>query len=139
MPIRISAMPRGFKRLFGACALLLAGAFQAPAQSPPLPHETGAAGLGLALRRLPVAARALYVTAHPDDENNAVLVALARGRGIETALLTLTRGEGGQNAIGPELFEALGVLRSEELAAVHRYDGVRQYFSQAFEIGRAHV
>ena len=80
-------------------------------------------------------ARVLYVTAHPDDENNAVLVRLSRGEGVRTALLTLTRGEGGQNAIGPELFEALGVLRTEELTAVHRYDGVEQYFGRAYEFG----
>jgi hypothetical protein len=77
----------------------------------------------------------LYVTAHPDDENNAVLVALSRGRGVATALLTLTRGEGGQNAIGPELFEDLGVLRTAELDAVHRYDGAAQFFTSAYEFG----
>ena len=80
-------------------------------------------------------ARVLYVTAHPDDENNGVLVRLSRGRGLRTALLTLTRGDGGQNEIGPELFDALGVLRTEELAAIHRYDGVEQYFGRAYEFG----
>ncbi len=101
----------------------------------PIPQDQGAVGLGLALRRLGVTGRVLYVTAHPDDEHNGVLVALSRGRGIRTGLLTLTRGEGGQNAIGPELFEALGVLRTEELAALHRYDGVEQYFGLAYEFG----
>lgn len=99
------------------------------------PYDRGSVGLGLALRRLGVTARVLSVTAHPDDENNAVLVKLARGEGVRTALLTETRGEGGQNAIGPELFDALGVLRTEELAAVHRYDGVEQYFGRAYEFG----
>jgi LmbE family N-acetylglucosaminyl deacetylase len=99
------------------------------------PYDRGSVGLGLALRRLGVTARVLNVTAHPDDENNAVLVRLARGEGVRTALLTETRGEGGQNAIGPELFDALGVLRSEELAAIHRYDGVEQYFGRAYEFG----
>jgi LmbE family N-acetylglucosaminyl deacetylase len=102
------------------------------ADSPP---EQGGAALGLALRRLGVTARVLYVTAHPDDENNAVLVRLSRGEGVRTALLTETRGEGGQNAIGPELFDALGVLRTQELAAIHRYDGVEQYFGRAYEFG----
>lgn len=111
--------------------LLAAGAAR-PADGP---YDRGAVGLGLALRRLGVTARVLSVTAHPDDENNAVLVRLARGEGIRTALLTETRGEGGQNAIGPELFDALGVLRSEELAAIHRYDGVEQYFGRAYEFG----
>src|SRR5439155_511415 len=105
------------------------------AQLTPIPQDGGGTGLGLALRRLGVTGRVLYVTAHPDDEHNGVLVALSRGRGIRTGLLTLTRGEGGQNAIGPELFEALGILRTEELDALHRYDGVEQYFSLAYEFG----
>ena len=100
-----------------------------------LPHDTGATGLGLALRQLPNDGAVLYVTAHPDDENNGVLVALNRGRGLKTSLLTVTRGDGGQNEIGSELFQAIGILRSEELAAVHRYDGADQYFTRAFEFG----
>jgi LmbE family N-acetylglucosaminyl deacetylase len=100
-----------------------------------LNFDTGPVGLGLALRQLPVESAALYVTAHPDDENNGVLVALDRGRGIKTSLLTVTRGDGGQNEIGPELFQAIGILRSEELAAVHKYDGVDQYHTRAYEFG----
>lgn len=100
-----------------------------------LPVDDGATGLGLALRRLPVAGRVLYVTAHPDDEPNGVLAELSRGRGLRVGLLTLTRGEGGQNALGPELFDALGVLRTEELQAVHGLDGAEQLFSRAFEFG----
>jgi LmbE family N-acetylglucosaminyl deacetylase len=107
----------------------------AGAQPAPPPLDEGAVGLGLALRRLGVTARVLYVTAHPDDENNAVLVRLSRGEGVRTALLTLTRGEGGQNAVGPDLGTALGVLRTEELMEVHRYDGVEQYFGRAYEFG----
>ena len=122
------------KRLFLSC-LLPASLAAAPAYSQPLPWERGATGLALALRRLPVTGRVLYVTAHPDDEPNGFLVRLARGLGVRTALLTLTRGDGGQNAIGPELFEALGVLRSEELMALHRYDGALQYFGRPYEFG----
>jgi LmbE family N-acetylglucosaminyl deacetylase len=121
-------------------ALLLAAApLLAPtpsaAQLEPLAFDRGASGLALALRRVGVAGRVLYVTAHPDDENNAVLVRLSRGLGLHTALLTVTRGEGGQNAIGPELFEALGVLRTGELMAMHRYDAVEQFFGRAYEFG----
>ena len=119
----------------GLVLLLLTAASPQPAPSAPLDLDRGSVGLGLALRRLGVAARVLYVTAHPDDENNGVLVRLARGRGVRTALFTLTRGEGGQNAIGPELFEALGVLRTAELESLHRYDGVEQYFGRAYEFG----
>lgn len=104
-------------------------------QLQPLPEEEGVSGLGLALRKLGVTGSVLYITAHPDDENNAVLVKLSRGMGLRTGLLTLTRGDGGQNEIGPELFEAIGVLRSEELLAVHRYDGAEQFFTRAYEFG----
>jgi LmbE family N-acetylglucosaminyl deacetylase len=114
-------------------AMLLAPS--ALAQITPLALDEGATGLGLAMRRLPVSGRVLYVTAHPDDENNGVLVALRRGRGLETALLTVTRGDGGQNEIGPELFQAIGILRTEELMALHRYDGARQFFTSAYEFG----
>ena len=107
----------------------------AGAQPSPPPLDEGGVGLGLALRRLGVTARVLYVTAHPDDEHNAVLVRLSRGEGVRTALLTLTRGEGGQNAVGPELGTALGVLRTEELMEIHRYDAVEQYFGRAYEFG----
>lgn len=101
----------------------------------PLPFDQGASGLGLALRQLPVEGSLLYVTAHPDDENNGVLVAFNRGRGLKTSLLTVTRGDGGQNEIGPELFQAIGILRGEELMAVHKYDGADQYHTRAFEFG----
>lgn len=104
-------------------------------QITPLRLDQGSTGLGLALRQLPVEGAVLYVTAHPDDEDNAVLVALGRGRGLKTALLTTTRGDGGQNEIGPELFQAIGILRSEELAGVHLWDGAEQYFTRAFEFG----
>lgn len=104
-------------------------------QVTPRAFDEGATGLALALRRLPVEGRVLYVTAHPDDENNGVLVALSRGRGLTTSLLTTTRGDGGQNEIGPELFQAIGILRGEELMAVHRYDGVAQYHTRAYEFG----
>ena len=119
------------------CAALLPAGAASPAQEPlvPLDLDRGANGLGLALRRVGTTGRVLYVTAHPDDEHNGVLVRLSRGLGIRTALLTITRGEGGQNAIGPELFDALGVLRTGELMALHRYDAVEQYFGRAYEFG----
>ncbi len=115
--------------------ILLLAASRSEAQLAPLPQDQGAAGLGLALRRLPVSFNVLYVTAHPDDENNGVLTLLSRGLGVRTGLLTVTRGDGGQNEIGPELFQAIGILRTEELAGIHRYDAAEQYFTRAYEFG----
>jgi LmbE family N-acetylglucosaminyl deacetylase len=101
----------------------------------PLDQEQGHAALGMALRRLSNTGIFMHATAHPDDENNALLVLLNRGLGFRTALATATRGDGGQNEIGPEIFEALGVLRTEELAAMHRFDGAEQYFTRAVDFG----
>jgi LmbE family N-acetylglucosaminyl deacetylase len=125
------------RRALVALAVLGLLAPLAPAELPlqPLDLDRGASGLALAMRKVGVSGRVLCVTAHPDDEHNGVLVRLSRGLGLRTALLTVTRGEGGQNAIGPELFDALGVLRTGELVAIHRYDGVEQYFGRAYEFG----
>ena len=114
------------------CSLTALVAF---AQLEPIPEDRGVTGLALQLRKLGAGATFLHTTAHPDDEDNGLLVMLSRGRGLRTALLTVTRGDGGQNEIGPELFEAIGILRTEELMAMHRFDGVEQYFTRAYEFG----
>src|SRR5436309_7123929 len=101
----------------------------------PLDEEQGHVALGLALRHLLNTGIFLHTTAHPDDENNGLLVMLNRGLGYRTALATATRGNGGQNEIGPEIFEELGVLRTGELAALHRFDGAEQYFTRAVDFG----
>jgi LmbE family N-acetylglucosaminyl deacetylase len=75
------------------------------------------------------------IGAHPDDEDTELLTILVRGLGAEAAYLSLNRGEGGQNLIGPELGEALGLLRTEELLAARRLDGARQYFTRAYDFG----
>jgi len=95
----------------------------------PVDEEQGHVALGLALRHLGNAGVFMMATAHPDDENNGLLVQLNRGQGYRTALATATRGNGGQNEIGPEIFEALGVLRTEELLAAHRSDGAEQFIT----------
>jgi LmbE family N-acetylglucosaminyl deacetylase len=128
-------MPRRLLVSLLTLAVTLGSVAPASSQLAPLDLDRGASGLGLALRRVGVTGRVLYVTAHPDDEHNGILVRLARGLGLRTALLTATRGEGGQNAIGPELFDALGVLRTEELMSMHRYDDVEQLFGRPFEFG----
>jgi hypothetical protein len=99
------------------------------------PEQAGRIGLGLMLRRLANTGIFLETTAHPDDENSSLHALLNRGLGARTALATATRGAGGQNEIGPELSEALAVLRTEELAAVHRWDGAEQYFARAIDFG----
>jgi LmbE family N-acetylglucosaminyl deacetylase len=117
-----------------ALSLLAIGA-PMKAQPAGLAGRAGEVGLGLVLRELATVGIFLQTTGHPDDENSALLAMLTRGQGIRTTLLTTTRGTGGQNEIGPELFEALSVLRTEELASVHRYDGTEQYFARAIDFG----
>lgn len=85
--------------------------------------------------RLPTTARVLMTGAHPDDENNALLTYLSRGLFVHCAYLSATRGEGGQNLIGPELFDALGIIRTEELLAARRYDHCDQFFTRAYDFG----
>jgi LmbE family N-acetylglucosaminyl deacetylase len=77
----------------------------------------------------------LYVAAHPDDENTRLLTWLSRSRGVRTAYLSLTRGEGGQNFIGKEQGQALGILRTQELLAARKIDGAEQYFTRAYDFG----
>ncbi|MFY9558969.1 MAG: PIG-L family deacetylase [Terriglobales bacterium] len=101
----------------------------------PLPQETGAAGLKLMLRRLQTTGRLMQVTAHPDDEDGGMLTLESRGKGVSTLLMTLTRGEGGQNKLGSNLFDVLGVLRTLELLASDRYYGVEQRFSHVADFG----
>ena len=101
----------------------------------PLPQETGAAGLKLMLRRLQTTARLMQVDAHPDDEDGGMLTLQARGKGVSTVLMTLTRGEGGQNKLGSNLFDVLGVVRTLEVLAADRYYGVEQRFSRVADFG----
>lgn len=100
-----------------------------------LERDAGTVATGLLLRQLDGVKRVLMVGAHPDDEDTGFLTAMARGLGAETAYLSLTRGGGGQNLIGPELFEGLGVIRTGELEAARALDGGRQLFTRAFDFG----
>jgi LmbE family N-acetylglucosaminyl deacetylase len=95
----------------------------------------GTTGVGLLLRKLDGVKRVLVIGAHPDDEDTSLLAALSRGMGVETAYLSLSRGEGGQNLIGTELDEGLGILRSGELLSARSLDGGMQFFSRAFDFG----
>jgi len=88
-----------------------------------------------AIQRARVTTRILYITAHPDDEPSGVLTYLARGLGADVALLAITRGEGGQNALGPEQAPQLGILRTAELEAATRTYGTRLFFTRAPDFG----
>lgn len=94
-----------------------------------------AAELEIALQKLNVLGSVLYVGAHPDDENTALLALFSKGRKYRTAYLSVTRGEGGQNLIGPEQGAAIGLLRTQELLAARRIDGAEQYFTRAVDFG----
>jgi LmbE family N-acetylglucosaminyl deacetylase len=98
-------------------------------------YDNGAAGLGLRLKRLQTTASMMHTAAHPDDEDSGLLARTARGDSARVSYLSLTRGEGGQNVIGPELFESLGIIRSEELLQARRLDGGQQFFTRFMEYG----
>jgi LmbE family N-acetylglucosaminyl deacetylase len=117
--------------------LLVLSIVVAPARSGQcnIPQDAGAVGLELMLRKLGTTARLMHVTAHPDDEDGGMLTMSARGLGASVLLLTLTRGEGGQNKTGSELDDALGILRTLELLASDRYYGVEQRFTRVADFG----
>lgn len=101
----------------------------------PIPQDQGQAGLNLELLRLGTTARLMQVVAHPDDEDGGMLTLESRGRGVSTLLMTLTRGEGGQNKIGSNLSDVLGVVRTEELLASDEYYHVQERFSRIADFG----
>ena len=96
---------------------------------------SGSAQARLSLDRLNVVGSVLMIAAHPDDENTALLAYLARGRKVRTGYLSLTRGEGGQNLIGAEQGDELGIIRTQELLAARRIDGAEQFFTRAIDFG----
>lgn len=96
---------------------------------------TDASQLQLELNKLTVLGSAMYVAAHPDDENTALIAYLANERLLRTAYLSMTRGDGGQNLIGDEQGPLLGILRTQELLAARRIDGGEQYFTRAIDFG----
>jgi LmbE family N-acetylglucosaminyl deacetylase len=101
-----------------------------------LPQDRGASGTWQKLLKLRTIASVMHTTAHPDDEHGGLLAMLSRGQGARVSLLTLNRGEAGDNAIGPELFDALGLIRTEELLRANQYYGVdQQYFTTAIDYG----
>jgi LmbE family N-acetylglucosaminyl deacetylase len=112
--------------LAGACILLLVCGMARGAQPAAVLQE---------LRSFDQLGSVLYIAAHPDDENTQLIAYLARGRNYRTAYLSLTRGDGGQNVLGPELGLELGVIRTQELLVARRIDGGRQFFTRAVDFG----
>ena len=117
-----------------AAAVVLAAA-GLPVQPAAAQQDHGVVAAALRMRQLDGVKRLLMIGAHPDDEDTSLLAALARGAGAETAYLSLSRGEGGQNLIGPRLHEGLGVIRTGELLAARALDGGEQFFTRAFDFG----
>ena len=107
------------------------------ADAPPLlsSDQMNGSEIQLALQKLNVLGRVLYIAAHPDDENTNLMAFWANGSLYDAAYLSVTRGDGGQNLIGPELGERLGVIRTEELLDARRIDHARQFFTRAIDFG----
>ncbi len=99
------------------------------------PPQPSAAQIQLAIRKLGVVGSVLYIAAHPDDENTALLAYLANGALLRTGYLSITRGDGGQNLVGPEQGPELGLIRTQELLAARRIDGAEQFFTRARDFG----
>jgi len=101
----------------------------------PLPEDRGAAALEQAFRRLNSTASVMMIVAHPDDEDGALLTYLSRRLGVRTTLLTLTRGEGGQNAVSADSYDALGLIRTNELLKADEYYGAKQLWGTEVDFG----
>jgi len=130
-------MPKFYRSaILALCVFLIYPCISIPSAAQVRPvNDYGALGLGRLLKRLNTTASVMMIGAHPDDEDSALIAYMARGENARTAYLSLTRGDGGQNIIGPELFESLGVIRTEELLQARRLDGAEQYFTRAYDYG----
>ncbi|WP_047414545.1 PIG-L family deacetylase [Cellulophaga sp. Hel_I_12] len=120
------------RQITGFFVMLLLASNSISAQ---VPKKLNSSDLYLAIQKLNFLGKALYIAAHPDDENTRLISYLENEVKAETAYLSLTRGDGGQNLIGPELSELLGVLRTQELLAARRVDGGEQFFTRAKDFG----
>ena len=137
---RLHVMHCSIKRCWRAAVVvaMFAVAGMANSAGAPLllsPEQMNASEIQLALQKLNVLGRVLYIAAHPDDENTNLMALWANGSLYDAAYLSITRGDGGQNLIGPELRERLGVIRTEELLAARRIDHASQFFSRAIDFG----
>jgi LmbE family N-acetylglucosaminyl deacetylase len=136
----LHVMHHSFARCWRAAvvvAILAVAGTANSANAPPLlsPDQMNGSEIQLALQKLNVLGRVLYIAAHPDDENTNLMAFWANGSLYDAAYLSVTRGDGGQNLIGPELGERLGVIRTEELLDARRIDHARQFFTRAIDFG----
>ncbi|MBA4135893.1 MAG: hypothetical protein C0518_01100 [Opitutus sp.] len=124
-------------RLLSSASLCLAlsAAFASSSFAAPAPEPLAPAAIAQELRALGNVGTVLHVGAHPDDENTELITYLARGRGLRAAYLSLTRGDGGQNELGRDFDEKLGLLRTHELLAARQLDTGRQFFTRAIDFG----
>lgn len=123
--------PTPIKMRITAILCLLASTFIGWAQ----PTQSTSSAILLKMKKLNVLGSALYVAAHPDDENTRLIGYLSKGALVHTAYLAITRGDGGQNLVGPEMREGLGLIRTQELLAARRVDGSSQFFTRANDFG----
>ena len=119
------------KKLFFAF-MALAIFFNAQGQAP---KKLNAAEIKQALNKLEVLGSVMYLAAHPDDENTRMIAYMANERHMRTSYLSMTRGDGGQNLVGTEIREYLGIIRTQELLAARRTDGGEQLFTRANDFG----
>jgi LmbE family N-acetylglucosaminyl deacetylase len=135
LPARLSFCFLLLRSLFLRSLLIFMAHRPAVALAAGPPAQPTVAQIALGLRKLGVAGSILYIAAHPDDENTALLAYLSNGAHLRTAYLSLTRGDGGQNLIGSEQGPALGIIRTQELLAARRIDGAEQFFTRARDFG----
>jgi len=131
--VRILSSPPSASRLRSRLAILAIAAVVLGSDVQAVPAPAGA--IAQELKSFRETGSVLYLAAHPDDENTELITAFSRGRGYRTAYLSITRGDGGQNELGPELGEKLGVARTQELLAARRLDGGQQFFTRAVDFG----
>jgi len=126
------------KRTYSILVAAILAAMLLWAQTPDaieIAPNRGAPGMSRWLHALQTRASLVLITAHPDDEDGGMLTYESRGQGARVSLLTLNRGEGGQNVMSPDLYDALGLIRTQELLAADRYMGIDQYFTRAVDFG----
>ncbi|MGK0487431.1 MAG: hypothetical protein ACJAXB_000607, partial [Candidatus Endobugula sp.] len=121
-----------YYRVFFLLTFFIFAIVQSNAQGP---VKLDAAEIKQALNKLNVVGTVMYLAAHPDDENTRLIAFMANEKNLRTSYLAMTRGDGGQNLVGTEIREYLGIIRTQELLAARRTDGGEQFFTRANDFG----